>query len=266
MMNYLFAIDMDGTLLNDQTELTKETIDVIKEVKELGHTVILASGRSYLGMIDYYNELDLDTPLITLNGSAIYYPDGQVKSILMPKELVKQIYIDLKDYFHTFMINTHNKIYSTNHNFELEKAFNGAKRGNFFDIDLKTYSFDNVYNVVTAVSDEQRDYFENYFDDIEIKARYWGSRDGLAFYDLYLESVSKATAIEVLTQELNIEINKTYTFGDGINDVEMLSLTPNGVAMKNGLEDAKKAANNITAFDNNNSGVAKHLLSIIKND
>ena len=48
-------------------------------------------------------------------------------------------------------------------------------------------------------------------------------------------------------------------FGDEYNDVEMLEFAGCGVAMKNGSEQAKKVANDITEFTNDEDGLAIYL-------
>ena len=72
MNRYLIALDMDGTLLKRDQSVSPFTIETIRKVIELGHIVIIASGRPYRNILDTYNLLKLDTPIIAYNGGAIY--------------------------------------------------------------------------------------------------------------------------------------------------------------------------------------------------
>ena len=56
---------------------------------------------------------------------------------------------------------------------------------------------------------------------------------------------------------MNLKPEETAAFGDGDNDLEMLSEFSNSVCMSNGTQKAKKLAKYITKKDNNNSGVAE---------
>ena len=67
---------------------------------------------------------------------------------------------------------------------------------------------------------------------------------------------NKAAALKELAEKLGIEREEIMTIGDGNNDVEMLEFAGIGVAMGNGTESAKKAANYVTDT-NENHGVAK---------
>ena len=56
----------------------------------------------------------------------------------------------------------------------------------------------------------------------------------------------KGNAIQLLTKHANIDLKDTIAFGDGNNDVSMLKLVHCGIAMGNGTEEAKRAADFVT--------------------
>ena len=58
---------------------------------------------------------------------------------------------------------------------------------------------------------------------------------------------SKATGIQEVCRRLGIDHEDTYAFGDSVNDLEMLSFVRHGVAMGNGVQAAKDAAEYVTA-------------------
>jgi hydroxymethylpyrimidine pyrophosphatase-like HAD family hydrolase len=60
-MKYLIACDLDGSLLNKKSELTKKTIKTLNEFRKLGHIVVLATGRPFGGAIGKYDQIGLDT-------------------------------------------------------------------------------------------------------------------------------------------------------------------------------------------------------------
>ena len=56
-MKYLIACDLDGSLLNKKSELTKKTIKTLNDVRKLGHIGVLATGRPCGGAIGKYEQI-----------------------------------------------------------------------------------------------------------------------------------------------------------------------------------------------------------------
>ena len=78
----LVAVDMDGTLLTPQLEISKETVETINRVIEKGVIFTLSTGRMYLAAMPFANMLNLDVPIITCNGALIKcYKTGKVYDI-----------------------------------------------------------------------------------------------------------------------------------------------------------------------------------------
>ena len=67
--------DLDGTLLTDSKELTKENQDAIREAIEAGHKVVISTGRPLAGATAQAHALHLDGKgcyIICFNGGEIY--------------------------------------------------------------------------------------------------------------------------------------------------------------------------------------------------
>lgn len=95
-MKYLIACDLDGTTLNRQGELTTKTIKVLQHLRSLGHIVCLATGRPFNGAIGKYEEVGLDTPLITDNGGSIENPVDPTfpkQRTYIPVHMMHQLYV-----------------------------------------------------------------------------------------------------------------------------------------------------------------------------
>ena len=58
--------------------------------------------------------------------------------------------------------------------------------------------------------------------------------------------IDKADALRHVAQRLQVDIDHTYAFGDGFNDISMLKAAGHGIAMGNGQEKTKKAAEYVT--------------------
>lgn len=69
--------------------------------------------------------------------------------------------------------------------------------------------------------------------------------------------LSKGNALVQLAQRLGIPIENTVAAGDAANDLSMLRATGIGVAMCNGTDEAKAAADAVTCRDNNHDGIAE---------
>lgn len=260
-MKYVITLDLDGTLLEDNKQLSDKTVKVLKSLKDRGHKVVIATGRPVHGAYPFYKQLELDTPLITDNGSLISNPSDPNFMILrktIPMQIFKDMYQSIGKYLAAATINQDNKVYAFNYNEDFEVTFNGVPAKEVFEMDLIDLDFEPM-NLAVLVNSENREAFEAYFKTKSITARFWGEHNNQAFYDIHLRHVSKATAISDVLSYYQMSRDNLITIGDGPNDTEMLELTAFGTAMANANDYIKSYASYITEHDNNNNGVALYL-------
>ncbi|RLY56627.1 HAD-IIB family hydrolase, partial [Staphylococcus epidermidis] len=74
MQPYLICLDLDGTLLNDNKEISPYTKQVLTELQQCGHYVMIATGRPYRASQMYYHELNMSTPVVNFNGAFVHHP------------------------------------------------------------------------------------------------------------------------------------------------------------------------------------------------
>lgn len=260
-MKKMIGIDLDGTLLTTNKTITDFTKQTLSEVTKYNNKVVIATGRSYIGAIKYYEQLKLKTPLITLNGAQITLPDGTEILKPIPKKEVTKIYNDLNKMIVTGFLNCSKMMFTINHSLELEKLFNGEVRDDTTEYDEKLVNKADVLNMVILINDKDRAEFEAYFDNTKLVHRHWGSHNGESFYDIFLDGVSKASALKEVLSMYNLSKEDLITFGDGHNDIEMLQYANDGIAMKNAHPDVLETTKYSTDRDNDNDGVANYLIT-----
>ena len=74
MQPHLICLDLDGTLLNDNKEISSYTKQVLNELQQRGHQIMIATGRPYRASQMYYHELNLTTPIVNFNGAYVHHP------------------------------------------------------------------------------------------------------------------------------------------------------------------------------------------------
>lgn len=245
----LIALDMDGTLLDDNLNISDENIYWIQKAMQHNVIVILSTGRGYKNAIDFADELQLNTPMITVNGSEIWET---------PRKLLSRTLMD---------------------SHHIEKLFELAKRSDdmwfwAYTSNNELYNRDNWHEVTKPVSHYEWLKFGYYSEN---KALLHAVRDEIASWnqleisnsslfniELNARSISKATALQKLCQHLNITMDQVIAMGDSLNDIKAIEAVGMGVAMGNAQEPVKQAANYVTDT-NNHHGVAKAIAHIIFN-
>jgi HAD superfamily hydrolase (TIGR01484 family) len=96
------VFDLDGTLLDENREISALNRQVIRDLRTQGIQVFLASGRTYMSMLPYYQSLDLDTPIISYNGAKIIYPDGEISESKLESQAVNTL-VELSRSFQTHL-------------------------------------------------------------------------------------------------------------------------------------------------------------------
>lgn len=259
----LIMLDLDGTLLDNQSKITTKTKTYIKSLKDKGHQIVLITGRPYRGCIDYYNELNLDAPLVCDNGASIYGM-GHFPNIFhrIPKTLLDEIYQFSKDHIETAFYSVDDDLYAIKPQLRLSFYFHLNKDSKIIK---KPYDeLDVLAPLLMIVIKKPFDQtFEKFIASKEILAlRSWGSDKKNAIYEVYLKGIHKGNALNEVKQALGVK--EVIAFGDGDNDVELLSNACLGIAMRNASDSVILASDQQTTYTNNEDGVIKHLKTIIK--
>ena len=97
----LIAVDIDGTLLNDQGQILPATIQAVQQAAAAGQKIVLCTGRPLCGVTDYLKQLGLwqhaDQYVISYNGSLI---QTTTQETLMSHQLQFSDYLDLLEFAH----------------------------------------------------------------------------------------------------------------------------------------------------------------------
>lgn len=259
---YLIALDLDGTLLNNNKEISPTTKEYLINLKKNNHKIIFASGRPIRALMNYYNELELDTPLICYNGAKVFNPknDRFIKeNNFFDKEMIKKIINDISyKIIESVMCETDDEIWVDKKDeflflFFLKDGMN-IKCGEINKIlDKNPITFIAKY-IDTPSNREIIKKEITKYDDIDV--RFW---DNDSYFEIFYKHINKYNSIKRIAQYYNIPESNIYAFGDADNDIEVITHCPNGVAMLNSSPMLKKLAKKTTKFDNNNDGIIRWL-------
>jgi 5-amino-6-(5-phospho-D-ribitylamino)uracil phosphatase len=265
MQPYLIACDLDGSLLNNKSELTQKNIDVLTYLHHLGHVVVIATGRPFGGAIDIYHKLGLPNPMINDNGATIENPLDQKfpkQRTLIPNHVLHDIFRHAKPFLKSAFFSINKTVYAYNYEPKLEEYFAGLAfsnevvEGDFTELDVEPSGL--IFLVDTMQKESLETYIKQNHGDT-ISFRLWGAGHKHAIYEIYLKHVSKSTALNYLLDYYNIDRSNLIAFGDGINDIEMIRDAGIGVMMKNGTWELKGVSKDQTEYTNDENGIAKYL-------
>ncbi len=265
-MHYkLAATDVDGTLIDDNRQISEYTARTIKNAVANGLLFTIATGRSLSSITQFIDEFDISCPLITNNGARIVTPDGKVLySRDMKPEPAMQIWRTGIEENTTIILWSGNRLYSNKADGYVEEY---RTKNNNIELcviegsDISQLAFEGVTKQI-------------YIDTPERLAEFMSGvctklPESISFFKsspIYLEfvdsTVSKGSALERLGNILGIPQKEIVAFGDADNDVEMISYAGLGVAMANSSEKLLSVADYVTR-SNNEDGIAAVLEKII---
>lgn len=262
----LIAIDCDGTLLDSITSIHKDNKETILKLNELGYKIVIATGRPFRASKMFYQELQLNTPMINYNGAYIHSPlDKNFKPLIktIDKEFIINLENELVDSFKSVMGETEDEVFVFNNNPKLSAYFwqDGIPVRDGKMKDVLTKDVNTIIIELNDVSDIDR--FNAYMDKHpNYIYRYWGGKYPTVV-ELFVENTNKAEGVKYIADYYNISLDEVITIGDADNDIEMIRISGLGIAMLNGDEDIKNEADLITKLDNKNGGVSQVLKDLL---
>lgn len=267
----LIVFDLDGTLLNNSNEIGSESIQLIQELRTLGVRFSFATGRLHSAITQFAGELDLKTPLISLDGSLIKsYPEGEIIfESYIPVRYVRKA-IKLADKLLLKIALCHgDAIYYSEHNAAITVLMDkfGAK---FQEVDeYENYLDKTLEIVVTGDYKESIKYFTNKMTfpfTFGLNTSYYKSqrRGDIYYFEARKQGVNKGTGLKKLGNYLKIKISQTAVMGDWYNDRHMFDTGALRIAVANAVQEIKFHSDLITKRTNDEDGAAEFLDMVLK--
>jgi Cof subfamily protein (haloacid dehalogenase superfamily) len=242
--------DLDGTLLNNNREVSLDDMRSLFWLGENNITRVIATGRSFFSLKKVLkNNFPIDY-LIFSSGAGVY--DWKKQSLMhsqyLPDFEVKQISKILIENNVDFMIHevipeNHKFVYhrTNKHNPDFERRINVYK--DFaYKLNTETEKYDHACQII-AVFPNNLDLFEKIqqkFNDIKI-IRTTSPLDGNSIWmEIFPEKVSKAYGIDWLCNKLQVSQENTISVGNDYNDIDMLEYTAKKYVVNNSPEDLKE--------------------------
>lgn len=257
----LLVLDVDGTLLNDEREISKRTLAALLKVQQMGVRIVLASGRPTYGLMPLAKTLELGNHggfVLSYNGCQII--KAQNGEILFERRINPEMlpYLEKKARKNGFAIFTYHDDTLITDSPDNEYIKNEALLNNLKIIREDEFStaIDFAPCKCMLVSDKEKALIglEQHWEK-----RLAGTLDAFRSEPYFLEvvpcGVNKANTLGALLEHLGVTREEVIAVGDGVCDVTMLQLAGMGVAMGHSQDSVKVCADYVTA-SNEEDGVA----------
>jgi Cof subfamily protein (haloacid dehalogenase superfamily) len=259
----LVAIDLDGTLLRNDLQISPRAKRAIRQVRELGVEVTLCTGRMYASALPYAREIGLELPLVTYNGALVKNTGtGQViYQRLLPEKYAREIIAKAKEYDLPVNVYHDDRLFVERITPE-GRAYMEKSRIPVQEVgDLSRWLEQDPLKVLVMGEREKLDRLA------EDWVREWGDAVYITkSWPTYLEflhpEATKGLGLQALARHLHVEQEQVMGIGDSYNDLEMFKYAGFSVVMGNAEPAVKEAADYVT-LTNDDDGVAEALEKFI---
>lgn len=264
----IIAMDLDGTLNNDEKRITPKTLEALMAAQRKGIRLALASARPSPGLFKERDILRLQEYggiLMSYNGGRIV--DAGTGKVLfetaMDITVAKQVLHFLKTLPVTPILDDGKQFYVTDsHGYKVEYECKNNAMTCSEVADLETFLNFAPVKILMSVLPEQLPRVQQ-----EIAAFLPETLTVVQTAPFYLEVIpaviNKGQGIRDICGVLGLETAQVIAFGDAANDIPMLKAAGVGVAMGNASEAVKAAADMVTE-SNNDDGIAVALEKLLK--
>ena len=264
----LLVLDVDGTLLNNEKEISKRTLSTLLKAQHTGIRIVLASGRPTSGLLPLAKALEMGNFggfIVSYNGAQII--NAENGEVMFDKRINPELipYLEKKARKNNFSIFTYHDEYLLTDNADNVHIRREAWLNNLRIMEEVVFSiaidFAPCKCVLVSDDEEALRGLENHW-----KRRLDGVLDVFPSEPYFLEvvpcGVDKANTLGVLMEQLGVKREEVIAIGDGVADVTMLQLAGKSVAMGHAQDSVKICADYVTA-SNEEDGVAQAVEKLV---
>ncbi|XJZ25697.1 Cof-type HAD-IIB family hydrolase [Bacillota bacterium Lsc_1132] len=242
-MNYKVVIlDIDGTILPHGRKVTHATKVAIQKLRENKIKVVIATGRAPYFSKTIVQETGVDS-MVFFNGAYAFHEGKEIFKNAIEKKILNKIHqlAGKRQHPLTFLGGTSFKATDISHPFVIEAYMHDPWKPELAPVQY--WMEQDIYQLFLHCDTEEERHYQEQIPELDF--RRWSSI-GAKTCDVNLLNSNKAAGLTKLLEKMGIAPDEAVAFGDGLNDMEMLSLVGMGVAMGSARDEVKQAANMVT--------------------
>jgi len=259
------VLDLDGTLVTDEGRIQPRTLAALQALHARGVRVMIATGRSELGVIRVLDELAMDTPAVVFNGAGLYCPVERrlLEERLLSDRVVARCFEFAERTGLMPLIQVAGAKYAPHARDEHEaQALRGLEGLRYVDFAalpreyvIRVTFFSRAHDDSAAVAAEVRSALAQplFITHFPLNALATHRASQLAVVDVQPPSRGKGEALRVLAERYGIPRERVVAVGDADNDLEMITAAGLGVAMQNSMPRVLAAARKVIGPNNSDT-------------
>lgn len=264
-----FSVDLDGTLLNSQHEISSENLKTLEELKDRGYEVILNTGRAYYDVVKIKALENIGVPIFCVNGSVLYSKT---------KELLYEATISISSYKKIFTalkkLGVGILVYTNHGGFPSTLPPLHQKSKEELDTLFQEFNYDTIlsqdnlkiYKLIALEHHGQLEKIEEvkkalmHLSDISMASSFPNN------IEITSNEAQKGKALLRYQQMMNLSFEDIFAFGDGGNDLAQFEVATVSIAMGNAPQNIQQKATFITKTNDEDgfSYAVRHLLQLIE--
>jgi len=262
----MLCLDIDGTLLNSNHQISKKTRDAIHDISDK-LSVVLVSARMPAGILPFQKQLGIEGAIISYSGALIL---DEERNITMDKVIpvtdLRLLYPHFKDLVHISLY-TNEDWYVESEDYwakqeaeitclipevlDYKKLFNNWEEENK---DGKSSRTKGANKVLCMGEAEYIRKLYNQLVEMDTNMNFYHSKS--TYLEIMNKDVSKSSAIKQLAEKYGVKQSEIIAIGDNFNDIDMIKYAGLGVAMGNAPQEVKQSAD-ATTGTNDNDGIVQ---------
>lgn len=254
--------DLDGTLLTPQHIVGDFTIETLNALEKQGVDIILATGRNHTDVASILGKIGAERAvMITSNGARVRDLRGNIiYSNSLPEDLVLELYKTPFDHTKVSMHSYQDEGWFTNKDIPAMRQFHQESGFDYNVVDFAQHhgrGTEKVFFIARTPEDlvDVENYLREKFSDVATIVY-----SALCCLEVMNKNVSKGDALKHVLALRDYDLQNCIAFGDGMNDVEMLSWAGKGCIMQDADVRLKAACPNLEVIGpNSEESVARYL-------
>jgi Cof subfamily protein (haloacid dehalogenase superfamily) len=263
-MRRMAVIDLDDTLLSPDKQISQSNLEALNALRNNRFEIIIASGRHHENIVRFEDRIGRQGWVISSNGAVVRH--AQTSAMLQELTLTPSQVLDIRRYGterELTIIGYHRDGVFTEQDSEWTRRYaqNAGwkpRRG-----DLSILATTGLQKLLLSHSAQRIDAIQSEAEQ-KFGSEMYVVRTDDEILELAAPETNKAFGAQAVARMLGIDSQNVVAFGDGNNDVELLSWAGLSVAMDHGRESARQAAKFVSPPGSPGTAFARAVYALIR--